>query len=98
MVTVIPVPVLLDTLPFLESVPKVSMGLPSSTLRSRKPAQRSARDSFPDEGAFSEKNSVLRDGVLGVRWKGETGRRSVLFEAPGRARPACSFCSSVQAR
>lgn len=89
---------LLDTLPFLESLPRVSIGRPSSTLRSKKPAQRSAKDSFPDEGAFSEKNSVLRDGVLGVRWKGETGRRRVLFEAPGRARPACSFCSSVQAR
>lgn len=89
---------LLDTLPFLESLPSVSIGRPSSTLRSKKPAQRSAKDSFPDEGVFSEKNSVLRDGVLGVRWKGETGRRRLLFEAPGRVRPACSFCSSVHAR
>lgn len=90
---------MLDALPFLESGPIISDVLPSSALRSRNPAHRSARDSFPDvDGGASEKNSVLRDGVLGVRWKGEAGRRSVLCDAPGRARPACSFCSSVQAR
>lgn len=90
---------MLDTLPFLESEPIISDVLPSSALRSRKPAQRSASDSLPpDVGGASEKNSVLRDGVLGVRWKGEAGRRRVLCDAPGRARPACSFCSSVQAR
>lgn len=89
---------ILDTLPFLESEPIISDVLPSSALRSRNPAQRSARDSLPDVGGASEKKSVLKDGVLGVRWKGEAGRRKVLCDAPGRARPACSFCSSVHAR
>lgn len=89
---------ILETLPFLESGPMISDVLPSSALRSRKPAHRSARDSLPDVDEVSEKNSVLKEGVLGVRWNGDAGRRSELWEAPGRARPACSFCSSVQAR
>lgn len=90
---------MLEALPFLECDPMISDVRPSSALRSRNPAQRSARDSLPDDvDGASEKNSVLSEGVLGVRWKGEAGRRSVLCEAPGRARPACSFCSSVQAR
>jgi hypothetical protein len=85
----------LETLPFLDP----SSGFPSSALRSRKLAQRSAKDSLlPDVGAGSEKNSVFRDGVLGVRWKGECGRRRLLLEAPGLAKPACSRCSSVQLR
>lgn len=96
-VTVALVPIL-ETLPFLESGPMISDVLPSSALRSRNPAQRSASDSLPDVDEVSEKNSVLNEGVLGVRWKGEAGRRNVLCEAPGRARPACSFCSSVHAR
>src|SRR3569833_305139 len=69
----------------------------SSTLRSRKLAHRSPSDSLPDVGVGSEKNSVLSDGVLGVRWKGDVGsRRLLLADVPGRARPACSRCSSVQ--
>lgn len=95
MVALVP---MLDTLPFLESKPITSDVRPSSALRSRKPAQRSARDSLPDADGASEKKSVLKDGVLGVRWKGDAGRRRVLCDAPGRARPACSFCSSVHAR
>lgn len=69
---------MLETLPFLESGPMISDVLPSSALRSRNPAQRSASDSLPDVDEVSEKNSVLKEGVLGVRWKGEAGRRSVL--------------------
>lgn len=69
---------MLETLPFLESGPMISDVLPSSALRSRNPAQRSARDSLPDADDVSEKNSVVSEGVLGVRWKGEAGRRSVL--------------------
>lgn len=83
----------LDALPFLDP----SCVLPSSALRSRKLAHRSANDSLlAEEGVGSEKKSVLRDGVLGVLWKGEVGRRRLLLEAPGLARPACSRCSSVQ--
>jgi hypothetical protein len=67
---------------------------PSSALLSRKPVQRSASDSLL--GGGSVKNSEDKEGVLGVRWKGDTGRRRLIFEAPGLARPACSFCSSVQ--
>lgn len=70
--------------------------LPSSALRSRKPVQSSARDSFV--AGDSVKYSLDSEGVLGVRWKGDAGRRRELLEVPGRARPACSFCSSVQLR
>lgn len=79
-------------------------GAPSSTLRSRNPAHRSASDSLvaappaDDAEAASAKNSVLSAGELGVRWNGEAGRRRVLLRVPGRARPACSRCSSVQLR
>lgn len=80
------------TLPLLESF---SLTLPSSALRSRNPVQSSDNDSlWVLEG--SVKNSVDNDGVLGVRWNGDMGRRKLLLEAPGLARPACSFCSSVQ--
>jgi hypothetical protein len=69
---------------------------PSSALLSRNPVHRSASDSLFDSD--SVKNSVDNEGVLGVRWNGDTGKRKLLFEAPGLARPACSFCSSVQLR
>lgn len=69
---------------------------PSSALRSRNPVQRSANDSLL--AGASAKNSLDRDGVLGVRWKGDVGKRRVLYDVPGLARPACSFCSSVQFR
>lgn len=70
--------------------------LASSTLLSRNPAQRSDSDSLPPADMGSVKNSELSAGELGVRWKGEVGSRRVLPEVPGRASPACSFCSSVQ--
>lgn len=80
-------------LPFLDVPPCDA----SSTLRSRNPAHRSARDSLlADVGVGSAKNSAVRDGVLGVLWNGELGRRSELLDVPGRAKPACSLCSSVQ--
>lgn len=83
----------LEPLPFLDPSP----GLPSSALRSRKLAHRSDRDSLlADVGVGSEKKSVFKEGVLGVLWNGECGRRRVLLEAPGLANPACSRCSSVQ--
>lgn len=69
---------------------------PSSALRSRKPVHRSASDSLVAGG--SVKNSLDSEGVLGVRWNGELGKRKLLFDPPGLARPACSFCSSVQLR
>jgi hypothetical protein len=71
--------------------------LPSSACRSRNPVHSSARDSlFADD--VSGKNSLESEGVLGVRWNGDMGIRRLWFEAPGLARPACSFCSSVQFR
>jgi hypothetical protein len=39
---------------------------------------------------------LLSDGVDGVRRKGDMGMRRLLFEAPGRARPACSRCSILR--
>ena len=83
---------LLPTLPLL--LPAVV--LPSSALRSRNPVQRSARDSFSLTPGGSVKNSDESDGVLGVRWNGDIGRRRLPLAPPGLARPACSFCSSVQ--
>lgn len=38
---------------------------------------------------------MVSEGVLGVRCQGETGTRRFGFEAPGRARPACSLCSII---
>ena len=70
---------------------------PSWALRSRKLAHSSDNDSLSLEDDGSEKTSALSEGELGVRVKGDMGRRR-LFEAPGRARPACSRCSSVQLR
>jgi hypothetical protein len=79
------------TLPLL-----LSFAEPSSALLSKKPVHRSANDSLLPEG--SVKNSDDNVGVLGVRWNGDIGRRRLLLAAPGLARPACSFCSSVQFR
>lgn len=70
---------------------------PSSALRSRNPAHSSASVSLPVL-AGSVMKSVLSEAVLGVRLKGERGSLSELAEVPGRARPACSRCSSVQFR
>ena len=72
---------------------------PSSALLSKKPAHNSASVSLPvpadDDSVI---NSVLSDAVLGVRLKGESGSLRELAAVPGRARPACSRCSSVQFR
>lgn len=71
---------------------------PSCALLSKKFAHRSARDSLSLADVGSEKMSLLRDGELGVLWKGDVGSRKLPPEPPGRARPACSRCSSVQLR
>lgn len=71
--------------------------LPSSACLSKNPVHSSAKLSL-GVPCRSGKNSALRLGVLGVRWKGLCGRRSEEPAVPGRARPACSFCSSVQER
>lgn len=64
---------------------------PSCASCSKKSDQSSARDSFlvPPSG----KKSVDRAGVLGVLCHGDKGTRRFRFDAPGRARPACSRCS-----
>jgi hypothetical protein len=70
--------------------------LPSSACLSKNPVHSSASDSlFSLLPEVSGKNSEDKDGVLGVRWNGDIGSRILLFDAPGLARPACSFCSSV---
>ena len=69
---------------------------PSPASRSKKSDQSSARDSLLLEllamsiGSVSE---LFNDGVDGTRLNGDKGILKLLFEAPGRARPACSFCS-----
>ena len=91
-----PVPVAaLLALPFRLSDGSVA---PSCALRSRKPAHSSARDSLSLFEDVSLNTSVFRDGELGVRWNGDVGKRKLLLDAPGRERPACSLCSSVQLR
>lgn len=83
---------LLDMLPVLDAGI-----LPSSACLSRNPVHNSASDSlFSLLLEVSGKNSLDSDGVLGVRWNGDIGNLMLLFDAPGLARPACSFCSSVQ--
>jgi hypothetical protein len=66
---------MLEVLSFLDGA--VPLTPASSTLLSRKPAQRSARDSRPEAEVGSAKNSWFKAGELGVRWKGDAGRRSV---------------------
>jgi hypothetical protein len=53
---------------------------------------------LPPADEVSVMNSVLSEAVLGVRWKGESGSLREPAEVPGRARPACSRCSSDQFR
>ena len=84
----------LDALSFLDL-----SSAPSSALLSRNPAHNSASVSFPvpaEDGSVM--NSVLSDAVLGVRLNGESGSLRELEAVPGRARPACSRCSSLQFR
>ena len=45
-----------------------------------------------------DKKSLLRLGVLGVRFHGEIGVLKLGFDVPGLDRPADSRCSSVQFR
>lgn len=69
---------------------------PSLASRSRKSDHSSANDSLLLELLAMSIGSLmplLRDGVDGVRRKGDMERRRLLLEAPGRARPACSRCS-----
>ena len=61
---------------------------------SRKFDHSSARDSLLLPLFVALRWSMFREGVEGVRRKGESGIRRELFEAPGRARPACSRCST----
>lgn len=49
-------------------------------------------------GTGSEKMAACRAGVLGVRPKGEAGKRRVLADAPGLARPTFSLTSSFHSR
>lgn len=68
--------------------------LPSAASRSKKSCHNSASDSLLLEllAISIGSDMELSDGVLGVRRKGDTGTPN-LDEVPGRARPACSFCS-----
>lgn len=65
---------------------------PSWASCSKKSDQSSANDSFLVP--LSGKKSVDNAGVLGVRCQGDTGTLKLGFDAPGRARPACSLCST----
>lgn len=88
-------------LPFPDMLPFRDPPLePSRASRSRKSDHSSAKLSLlPLEPRCSSCDSAAadKDGVLGVRRKGDMGTRRdgavVDVEAPGRASPACSFCS-----
>jgi hypothetical protein len=74
---------------------------PSVASLSRKSCHSSASDSLLLDELAINIGSVaaeLSEGVEGVRLKGDNGiRRPVeLCDVPGRARPACSFCSAQQ--
>lgn len=77
----------------VESLGDLGDFAPSCASCSRKSDHSSAKDSF--RLLLSGKKSVDSDGVLGVRCHGEIGTRRLGFEAPGRARPACSRCSAT---
>lgn len=81
-------------LPFVGLVTALSLRLlpPASASLARKSDHSSASDSLLAPPGVSGK-SAERDGVLGVRLKGDMGMRRDAFEAPGRAKPACSRCS-----
>lgn len=89
-----------DTLAVLDPAPA-----PSRASRSRKSDQSSARLSLLElDPLCSNCDSAAADsdGVLGVRRNGDIGIRKLVgagaadIEAPGLARPACSFCSVPQ--
>lgn len=73
-----------------------TLPLRDSDSRSRKSDHSSANDSLLLELLAMSMGSLiplLRDGVDGVLRKGDIGMRRLVLEVPGRARPACSFCS-----
>jgi hypothetical protein len=73
-----------------------TLPLRESDSRSRKSDHSSAKDSLLLELLAMSMGSLmplLSEGVDGVRLKGDMGILRLLFEVPGRARPACSFCS-----
>lgn len=89
-----PLPVLggeLTVLPLLLAC----LSLPSAASLSKKSCHSSARLSLLLELLAINMGSDMewRLGVLGVRRKGESGTPSLEL-VPGRARPACSFCSA----
>jgi hypothetical protein len=67
---------------------RLELSVPSPASRSKKSDHRSARFSLLPE------TSAFKDAVLGLR-NGDIGTRSAedVEDAPGRARPVCSFCS-----
>ena len=52
-------------------------------------------DSVRPRASELTRSACESEGVLGVRCQGDTGVRRFGFEAPGRARPACSRCSAT---
>jgi hypothetical protein len=85
----------LTVLPLLDASP-----FPSAASRSKKSCHNSARDSLLLEllaMSMGSAAAALSDAVDGVRLNGDDSgmRRPVeLDDVPGRARPACSFCST----
>lgn len=84
-----------DMLSFLDPPPA-----PSRASRSKKSDHNSAKLSLlalDVRCSRGDSAAVDREGVLGVRRKGDMGTRRVGapvdVEAPGRVSPACSFCS-----
>lgn len=70
--------------------------LPTSASCSRKLLHSSASDSLLLLLSFIIGWSEFREGVLGVRRKGDIGIRRLPVMPPGLDRPACSRCSVVE--
>ena len=80
-----------DTLVDLEPLPLFCASV------SKKSVHVPASESPLDLGS-EVRNSVESEGVLGVRCQGDIGVRRLGFDAPGRASPACSRCSTSVSR
>jgi hypothetical protein len=95
-----PLPVLVGGEPTVLSLLEPDPAFPSVASPSKKSCQSSASDSLLLLLLAMSIGSVaaeFKEGVEGVRRKGDRGMRRPVeeCEVPGRARPACSFCSGV---
>lgn len=87
---------LLESVAALAALGLLELAVPSPDSLSRKSDHSSARLSLLARCSISDV-SAFSDGVLGVLLNGDIGTLNdeVKEMPPGRARPACSFCSVI---